>query len=62
MAIDRKTYTAADWGALDEKLNDPQRHVICPRCGKEIIYNERGNSIAVECETKDCIFGGVRGL
>ena len=34
----------------------------CPRCGNEIIYKKRGNSIAVECKTKDCIYGGIRGF
>ena len=48
--------------ALDEKLNNPEKKVICPRCGNEIVYEKRGNSIAVECKTKKCIYGGLRGL
>lgn len=48
--------------AITEKLNNPQKTVKCPRCGNEIIYEERGNSIAIECKTPKCIFGGVRGL
>ena len=51
-----------DYKVLDEKLNNPDKKVICPRCGNEIIYKKRGNSIAVECKTKDCIYGGIRGL
>lgn len=51
-----------DYEALDEKMNNPQKDVRCPRCGNKIIYEKRGNSIAVECKTKGCIFGGVRGL
>ena len=47
---------------LEEKLNNPEKKVICPRCGNEIIYEKRGNSIAVECKTKGCIYGGIRGL
>ena len=48
--------------ALLEKWEHPEREVICPRCGNKIIYEERGNSIAVECETPTCIFTGLRGL
>ena len=62
MAIDRRTYTAEDWAALEEKLEIPDKTILCPRCGNEITYEERGNSIAVECKTEGCIFGGLRGL
>ncbi len=62
MAIDRRTYTAEDWAALRKKLNNPEKTVLCPRCGNEIIYERRGNSEAVECKTAGCIFGGIRGL
>ena len=48
--------------ALREKLNHPFEIVKCPRCGNEILYIERGNSIAVECKTQDCIRGGIRGI
>lgn len=61
MAVDRN-YTKKEWDAIDEKLNNPEAYVICPRCGNEIIYEHRGNSTAVECKTKGCIFGGIRGL
>ncbi|MBD5554878.1 MAG: hypothetical protein HDQ95_05890 [Roseburia sp.] len=56
------TMTEKDYEVLDEKLNDPQKVVKCPRCGNEIIYEKRGNSIAVECRTQGCIYGGIRGL
>ncbi len=48
--------------ALYEKLEHPERVVKCPRCGNEIIYERRGNSIAVECKTPKFIYGGMRGL
>lgn len=54
--------TEKDYKVLDEKLNNPRKVVKCPRCGNEIIYEKRGNSIAVECRTKNCIYGGIRGL
>lgn len=54
--------TEKDYRALYEKMNYPQKIVKCPRCGNEIIYEKRGNSIAVECKTPNCIYGGIRGL
>ena len=48
--------------ALRVKMENPDKRVICPRCGAEIIYEEHGNSIVVECSTKGCIYGGLRGL
>ena len=48
--------------ALREKLENPKKSVKCPRCGSEIIYEKRGNSIAVECTKPKCIYGGIRGL
>ena len=56
------TMNENDYKVLDEKMNNPDKKVICPRCGNEIIYEKRGNSIAVECKTKDCIYGGIRGF
>lgn len=54
--------TEKEYEILEKKLNNPQKSVKCPRCGNEIIYEKRGNSIAVECMTKGCIYGGIRGL
>ena len=48
--------------ALAQKLAHPETVVKCPRCGNEIIWEKRGNSIAVECKTPKCIYGGIRGL
>ena len=48
--------------AIIEKYEHPEKKVRCPRCGAELIYEERGNSIAVECENQPCVFGGLRGL
>lgn len=54
--------TKEDHDVLAYKLEHPDEVVICPRCGNEIIYEKRGNSIAVECKTPNCIYGGIRGL
>ena len=56
------TMNEHDYKVLYEKLNNPDKKVMCPRCGNEIIREKRGNSIAVECKTKGCIYGGVRGI
>lgn len=60
--IDRRTYTEADWAAIREKRLNPEKKVICPRCGKELSYKDYGASISIECQTEGCIFGGVRGI
>jgi len=57
-----RNYTEAEWDALDEKMDHPGQKVKCPRCGNEIAYEEIGNSISVYCLSKNCIFGGIRGL
>ena len=62
MAAKTRDYTKAEWDALSEKINAPEQHVICPRCGNDIDYKEVGNSISVKCFSEDCIFGGIRGL
>lgn len=54
--------TEKEYEILFDKLHHPEKKVICPRCGNEIIYEKRGNSIAVECKTPKCIYGGIRGL
>ena len=56
------TMSKRDYEALEDKLNNPEKVVHCPRCGNEILYEKRGKSVAVECKTKGCIYGGVRGL
>ena len=57
-----RNYTRIEWDALRAKLDNPEERVVCPRCGKEIVYEEIGNSISVYCQSGDCIFGGIRGL
>ncbi len=48
--------------ALRIKFDNPQKQVKCPRCGKEIIYEEYPNAIAVKCETKGCLYSALRGI
>ena len=48
--------------ALRIKFDNPQKQVKCPRCGKEIIYEEYVNGIAVKCENKGCLYSALRGI
>lgn len=48
--------------AIQKKMDNPDDKVDCPRCGSELEYFERGNSIAIICKTKGCICGGLRGI
>lgn len=34
----------------------------CPRCGNEIIIEDKGASYAVRCKTDDCINAEFRGI
>lgn len=51
-----------DEKAIYEKLEHPEQKVICPRCGKELIYRKIGNSSTVKCQSNDCIDVTVRGI
>lgn len=48
--------------AIRNKLSDPEKAVKCPRCGKELRYEEKGDSRVVICPTPRCIVGGERGI
>ena len=64
----RSKITRAEMEAIEEQLiecgknNKPIKNIICPRCDNQMIYEERGNSYIVTCETPDCISYGIRGL
>jgi len=34
--------------APHEKFEHPEKTVLCPRCGSEVIYEVCGNSIAIQ--------------
>ena len=55
-------YSEKELDALEEKAMSPNNVVICPRCGKEIIFTKSGNSYEVKCQSKDCIKEVVRGI
>lgn len=55
-------YNKDESDALDEKMEHPERKVICPRCGKELIFTDYGCGCVVECQTKECLYAGIRGI
>jgi len=34
----------------------------CPRCGKPLEYEQRGNSFVIACSDESCIKSGGRGI
>jgi phage-related baseplate assembly protein len=34
----------------------------CPRCGKDLLYEQLGNSFTVACLDEECIEAGGRGI
>ena len=48
--------------ALEEKALNPDKIVLCPRCGSKLQYREVGNSYEVKCLSTNCICETVRGL
>lgn len=54
--------TNGEYDAIENKMKNPNEKVICPRCGKELIYKGYGNSVSVKCETEGCISESIRGL
>ena len=46
---------------LDEKLENPQKKLYCPRCNGKIIIEECGPGCIVKCEN-NCIHETIRGI
>ena len=44
------------------KNEKPIENIVCPRCGNQMVYDERGNSHIVTCETPSCVNYGIRGI
>ncbi len=55
-------YSEKELDALEEKAMSPNNVVICPRCGKEIVFTKSGNSYEVKCQREGCIKETVRGI
>ncbi len=59
MAIE---YSDSEKDALTKKEKNPNADVICPRCGKKLLFWKYGNSSEVKCETRNCIIRTRRGI
>ena len=55
-------YSEIELAALEEKAVNPNKVVLCPRCGKELTYKSVGNSYQVKCTTEKCLIETCRGL
>lgn len=55
-------YNEIELAALNEKFERPDERIICPRCGKELNYVERGTSCSVICPTENCLKDTIRGI
>ena len=53
--MDFRKYSNVDINALSEKERNPNKIVLCPRCGKELIYKSVGNSYEIKCKTESCL-------
>ena len=48
--------------ALDQKWENHDLTVTCPRCGKELENKDFGSSAVVQCQTPGCLCETIRGL
>ena len=55
-------YSKKEIAAIDKKFEQPEKEVICPRCGKKLIYTQFKNSCEVKCESTGCLRDAMRGL
>ena len=55
-------FTQKEIDALTEKFETPNKEVVCPRCGKKLLFFQKGYSCEVVCETEDCLKDAIRGI
>lgn len=55
-------YNERENAALDEKMDHPEKVVICPRCGAELRYRAFKTAWEVKCPTDGCLSFTVRGI
>ena len=56
------TYTKDEIAAFHEKDNNPEKTVICPRCGTELEIEDHGSGYDIKCQTEGCLHTSVRGI
>lgn len=57
MRLFKKKFKVEYYRAINKKIAYPDVQVLCPRCGKPLIYEEVGNGASVRCSSKKCIKG-----
>ena len=55
-------YTPTELTAIEKKTTNPEEKVLCPRCGKELIFLEIGTSYSIKCPTANCLKATYRGI
>ena len=48
--------------AVSELLKDGKITLKCPRCGKSLVYEERGSMEIIRCEDLSCVKSIRRGI
>lgn len=48
--------------AEDDIIKNGKTEKRCPRCGNNIIIEDKGTSYSVRCKTDNCIVAEFRGL
>ena len=48
--------------AINYKIEHPDEEVICPICGKRLIFTKYYCGWEVKCETEGCLRDALRGL
>ncbi len=59
--ITSKEYKVLD-SAVAELLENGKITLKCPRCGKPLIYEERGSLEIIHCEDLNCVKSIRRGI
>ncbi len=54
--------TDREYSALEKKMNNPNKEIVCPRCGGKILHQEWPNGSITWCEREGCIKEVIRGF
>lgn len=47
---------------VDEKFENPNKSIKCPKCGKPLIYSSFDSAEQVKCPTAGCVKVTLRGI
>lgn len=57
-----KNYSVDEMNAINQKAENISKKVICPRCGRELVFIGNPHGYIIKCETEGCLKEVVRGL